>query len=291
MKALVLSLLPLALATAPVGTGIIRHDRPESRYLALAASPQFAPVGHLLLAGRSGGSGTLIAPRWFITAAHVVTDRADGQTTVDSVASLQVVIGGDTVAVTRVVVHPGYWNAANSGANDVQARKGEDVALLQLARAPRGVAPAHYGGSSGARGKVATYVGYGASGDAFTFLKQPLPSGTKRAGTNVIDSLGAVFDDRHLPAWNLVADFDSPGIAGTNHFGSDQPTDLEIQPAGGDSGGGVFLEVDGGWSLIGVFYGSIFDPEAPEAQGAYGMISLAVAVDHLLPWIRATLGE
>lgn len=79
--ALVLSFFAVGQAMA-IG---MRHDVPESQYLALAqnqppylpgAAPDFAPVAAIGLPGDSGfevlGTGVLISPQWVLTAAHVV---------------------------------------------------------------------------------------------------------------------------------------------------------------------------------------------------------------------------
>lgn len=78
-------LLPVSLAETSFAIGM-RHDVPESRYLALARNeapflpgraPDFAPVAAIgLPQGKSGfevvGTGVLVAPQWVLTAAHVV---------------------------------------------------------------------------------------------------------------------------------------------------------------------------------------------------------------------------
>ena len=64
------------LGVATMGqAGTIRHDRDDSVYLNLAASPAYNTVGQFL--GTTStfsyyGSGTLIAPNWILTAGHVV---------------------------------------------------------------------------------------------------------------------------------------------------------------------------------------------------------------------------
>jgi hypothetical protein len=278
------SVLLLALATL---FGVIRHDRPDSLYQQLGNAPQFAAVGRVVQknAARGLGSGTLVAPRWFITAAHVVCTR---ERTCSAPDSLQIQFGSDTVAVTHIVMHPGYSDPSVSSTADPQARKGEDVALVELAVPPRGIAPARLGAGVPVRGEIAYFVGYGASGDAFSFLKSADLRGLKRAGTNTIDSLGASFRDRRVPEWDMVADFDGMGFPEASLFGSTEPTDLEILPAGGDSGGGVFVQYRGEWYLAGVFHSTIFFDDAPLARGVYGTAIIAVHIDHIAHWVAQT---
>ena len=45
----------------------IRDDQPDSSYLALAASPEYAPVGTFVSNWGYTGSATLIAPDWTIS--------------------------------------------------------------------------------------------------------------------------------------------------------------------------------------------------------------------------------
>jgi V8-like Glu-specific endopeptidase len=61
----------LAIAFPQPASGIsIRHDRDESLYLAAAAN--FPAVGGVYWGGGLWGSGTLIAPNYVLTAAHIV---------------------------------------------------------------------------------------------------------------------------------------------------------------------------------------------------------------------------
>lgn len=71
---------------------VIRHDRADSLYRSLGE--RFPMVGRI---GRRG-DGTLIAPRWVLTAAHVAlgADRA----------GVTVRFGGRAYHIAQVVIHP-----------------------------------------------------------------------------------------------------------------------------------------------------------------------------------------
>ena len=87
---------------------VIRHDRPDQLYH-LDAAP------YLVNIYARGGHGTLIAPRWVLTAAHVVHSLQPGH---------EVSAGGQTIAVRRIILHPG-WKSPQTNVVD-------DIALLEL---------------------------------------------------------------------------------------------------------------------------------------------------------------
>lgn len=84
--------LAIELATPGVRAIVIRHDREDSRYLELGEDYQ-----EIVEIGRA--HGTLIAPDWVLTAAHVVDEWL-------SPISDTVRVGQRDYAVKRVVLHP-----------------------------------------------------------------------------------------------------------------------------------------------------------------------------------------
>ena len=226
----------LTTATSAAWGGTIRHDVPDTQYQALATN--YPSVGRLLFATddtftRFNGicSATLIAPDFVLTAAHCI-DTQQGQ-------AFQ--INGEQRTVVERIPHPRYTGRINGG---------YDIGLARLSAPITTVTPATRSRSQDFIPREATIVGFGATGNGITGIAAS--SGTKRAGTNVLDSVAVNVDGFfHY----FIADFDDPASSATytndgiNFLGSADPLPLEYQVAGGDSGGGVFA-VSGGENVV-----------------------------------------
>lgn len=161
-------------------------------------------------------SGTLIAPRLVLTAAHCA--RAG--------CSRQVLIGEDVsnpaarkYFVTEVVVHPEYGSGPFN-----------DLALLILSEPVVGVAPREIAqGDAPERAKFVRLVGYGA-----TDSNGKLGYGVRRTVDVPVATPDAAYGAD--PATEFVA-----GAPFTN---------MDTCP--GDSGGPAYVEIDGEWLLAGV---------------------------------------
>lgn len=244
--------------------GATRHDVADAQYLKLGDAQQFAPVALLRAHGDVHASAILVSPYWLLTAGHSADGIAPGDLTVE--------IAGSSHRVVEIVMHPEFRPRSIGN--------GTDLALIRLADPVLDVrAAVRYRGYS-ERSQVATAVGFGVAGTGTAAVTSPAPSGTKRAGTNVIDAIGGMIDGRRVPANLLVADFDRPGDPSHNRLGSPLPLALEYMPLGGDSGGGLFIQQNGLWMLAGVFSGYTFSVGKALEIGMYGS---------LMYWTRLSL--
>lgn len=266
-----------ALAPALLPGGVIRHDRDDAQYLALADLPDYQSVGQVRSA--VGGSnrvcsGTLIAPNWVLTAAHCLTN-----TTTESVFYRNF---GQSLDAERIIVHPQFTGSASTGF---------DIGLIELAEPSALIAPAQRMRDTVPLGRTVTMVGYGATGTGSTGSITGT-HGTKRAGQNTVDRSGTqVLDEfeRPYPEFMLFADFDNPDSPADSRWGSATPLDLEYQTAGGDSGGGWFLNYEGRERLyavhsVGVAFDGLQDNDYGDAAGA-------TRVTRFNSWIDEQLGD
>lgn len=256
--------------SAPAGT--IRDDQPDSAYLTLAAQPEFAGVGRIDVTNKTGSyiaSGTLIAPGWVLTAAHVTAGARSATFTL-----------GETVyQAAKAVAYP-KWQG--------NLLAGYDIGLLQLVNSvpAEAAAPAALYTGSGELGAIGTFVGFGQTGTGLTGAVSF--DGNKRAGQNIIDAYYSK-TPRETPRIFLT-DFDNPGDPADNAYGSATPLTLEYLIAPGDSGGGVFADFPGdglGPLLVGVHsFLASFDGYT---DADYGDIAGSTRVSEFAHWIEDVL--
>ena len=190
------------------------------------------------------GSGSLLTGgRHVLTAAHVVDSLQSGSGTV----RFDLPEGPVTIAVSRVIAHPGYTGIGS----------GNDIAILELAReAP--VSAERYDVFRGNNeiGQINTRVGYGIAGNGTggEVFRDPSAGSVKRFGQNVYDADGAIFNAEFhriglgLPGGTTLGfDFDD-GTAAHDAFGrvfGIHDTGLganKVSSTSGDSGGPVFID-------------------------------------------------
>lgn len=235
----------------------IRDDVPDSAYLDLGASSDYASVGTFVNSWGYTGCGILIAADWVLTAAHLFTAASSGTFT----------LNGTAYTSSQLITDPN-WNSAN-------VLGGSDIGLIHLSTPVGDVAPAALYTGASEFGAVGTFVGYGMTGTGLTGATTL--DYHKRGFQNVIDG------DFGNPALLLGADFDNPHSPADNQFGDATPLAFEGAVANGDSGGGVFITVGGQTYLVGVISAVVATDGSANAD--YGDITAFGRVSAFADWI------
>jgi len=264
-------LIAVLLATAPAAlAGIIRADRDDQLYLDLGADPLYEAVGQFSWSDTQYdyfASGTLIdspGNLWVLTAAHVLDSSSIGERTFT--------LGSNSYSVVESDVYP-KWNGDLS--------RGYDIALAKLSDAPVGVTPATlYTGSSEA-GLIGTFVGYGMTGTGLTGATTF--DSVKRAGQNAIDAFYRTGRTSRM----FGVDFDDPN-GSTQVYGDSAALELEYLTSFGDSGGGVYIDLDGSSYLAGVTsWGADYNGNGLDDD--YGDVGGYIRVSAFTSWIDSVI--
>lgn len=243
---------------------ILDHLDPQD-YRDLAAD--YPMVGRVSGSGYSG-SGVLISDRWVLTAGHVADFKTNGA----------FVVGGVSYTIQSVISHPSHSLFTTT----------YDVGLLYLAAPVVGIEAAtlvRFSSAESVVGREAVWVGLGMTGNGLTGAQSPSET---RAFTNVIDGLTPYAG---LPAPSFFADFDSTDGSGNSLAGLSSgatPTALEGNLAPGDSGGGVFVNVNGKNHLVGI--SSYAGGFSPGMNSKYGALSGAADLYQFHQWIYDQTG-
>lgn len=241
----------LLAAVGSVTPIVARHDVPDQAYVDLAA--ELPVTAAVVRYSATDVAGTLIAPEWILSAAHVAETMEPGQRLIT--------MNGDSVEVGRVVLHPGW----------VENGRPEDLALIELVRPiDDAMVAAIYRGRDEV-GKEVVIIGNGDHGNGRT---GPVGNdGNIRAATNLIDDATDAY---------LTWAFDDPERV------PERATPLEGISGPGDSGGPAFVRIGGELLLAGISSGQSTS-ETGGREGRYGVTEYYTRVSTYHEWIRATI--
>lgn len=232
---------------------ITRHDTPDDAYVAFAEK---LPVTSAIIRYNSTDvAGTLIAPQWILSAAHVAETIEPGQMLLAS--------SGDSVGVEEIILHPGW----------IEDGRPEDIALIRLAQPVPGIRPVGLYTGRDEEGEEVIIAG---NGDFGTGLTGPEGNdGKMRAATNRVDEA----TENYL-TWR----FDDP----REH--PERATALEGISGPGDSSGPAFIQVEDQYLIAGISSGQ--STQATDGQeGLYGVVEYYTRVSTYEQWIREAMSD
>lgn len=231
MKYLRLSTLILALVPVMAFAIVIRPGIPDSKYLVVeSAFPALVDLP-------GEGQGTLIAPRWVVTAAHAT----------QGYMLMRVRIAGKWRNVSHVFVYPGFkkeYDKVKRAAERPTLKNRQaitsafeaihDIALIELAKPVEDVKPVAIYRTSNEQGKIVKFFGKGATGNGKVgeYPHSPHRGQLRRAYNRVTKAHDQWLDYR----------FDC----------GPEALPLEGVMGDGDSGGPVLIQVNDEWKLAGV---------------------------------------
>lgn len=269
----VFGLIALLMIATDAHAILRRSDRSEDDYIALGK--RYPAVCMICSDGKLTGSGTLIAPRWVLTDAHVVDPwQLKNKTWVKSTVEKRwsvVFSRSQEIVVKRCIEYPGYANSTG----------GFDAALLELADPVEGIAPIPCYIGNQEVGRQITLVGFGGTGTFETggpkgpavveFIKIPNLQRDKWAGTDiVIENRDKFFLTRVDPA--------------------ETATELEAGFSGGDSGGPALIDVNGQTYVAGLIGWTASIPPGTDPNLPYGRLHGFHRVSYAARWIEDTSG-
>lgn len=220
--------------------------------------------------------GSLIAPRFIVTAAHCVGIQSSSPANAPAIPNLEAftVIAGEhdlsitsgheqTRTVVQALIHPEYYPAWGKNDNDIALLKLDRPVILNEWVQPITLAQMPADAPLEALGSPSTQSGWGWSWT---------------------DSYPDILQKATLPLSNSGS-CNSPavhtGISLCNH----EQTPVSGSTCGGDSGGPVVAPgADGKWKLIGVTY------KGPPCESVSPIGSLFVRVSHYHEWIMQAIG-
>ena len=266
----------LAFAGTAVADAIImRHDVPDARYrdfgeqyrsyLVQVALPGSAPGSTPNLVN---GVGTLIAPRWVITAAHVAERLQPGHPEAIDLRNHFVYVNGRGYRVAKAFVHPRYA-APGVDSQSPDAILADDIALLQLDREVKDGRIACLHDKDDELGKPIILAGMGLPGNGSAGVGKQ--DGALRGATVRVDSVTPA-----VISWTFRPPTDPKSTA------------LEGISGPGDSGGPAFIDRGGELCIAGI---SSTQNTKGGPQGLYGVTEHYARVSSHIDWLRKVMRD
>jgi hypothetical protein len=223
---------------------VIRHYVDDKKYHAVAND--FPPLATFYI---DGAHGTLIAPKWVVTAAHA---------TFCITPDASVLINGQTRKIRNVYIHPNYTPG-----------KSHDIALVELHQPVLDVMPAKIYQQADEKNKHIWFIGIGGTGTGLT--------------GETIDN--AQNNGQLRKAQNTIMAAEGPLIKFVFNRG-EAALPLEGVSGGGDSGGPAYLKDEQGFKLLGI---SSRPEGAFEKFGVYGITEVYSRLSFFKPWITEVM--
>lgn len=230
---------------------IIRHDKPDSDYITFGK--ELSVTNAIVLYNSTDLAGTLISPKWILSAAHVAETIEDDQ---------KLILNGESVGISQIIIHP-EW----------QENGRPDLALIELENEVFGVEPVSLCKERDEVGRTVIVAGIGDFGTGITGVEGN--PGTMRAATNRVD--GSTSDGYYL-YWL----FDAPD--------SENSTELEGIAGPGDSSGPAFIKDGNRYSIAGISSAQSTRATGGK-EGVYGVTEFYVRVSTFVEWIEKTISE
>ena len=268
----------------PTFAGVIRDDASPGNdncmiCQTMAAQAWYPGVGRVTWDQGGFGnsaSATYIGGGWILTAAHV----ADGtNNTGGGISNFKFLLGANTyTANAGNFFVPSGWNG--------NLNTGQDIGLVHLTSSPN-VPAANLYSQTDELGHIGTIVGYGYGGRGSNGYNSFTPD-LKRAGNNVLDVYGGAANVTGYSSNLVFMDFDNPGSVADSSWGSTTPLPYEFLSTLGDSGGGLFINVNGIDYLAGV--DSVGTAVDGNINSDYGDMAGFTRVSQFIAWIQSTTG-